>query len=434
MRHALGWSDLREKRVGIYGAGMEGASALERLTSLTDQIVVVDDQPKGQLKGFDVVAIDEGGYEELTRCAVVLKSPGVSRYGASIRALEALDIPLVGGTGLSIHDLGAERVIAITGTKGKSTTTSIVGHLLRQLGVDVVLAGNIGLPLFDRSVPHDAEIYVVETSSFQALDIADAPRIVGVTSLGVDHVDWHQSSENYQRDKLSLTSLPGAGITVAQGRDHELRRNGDLLGGEVQWVDELAGSWAEPLGLVGEHNAANAAMARAILRAWDAERFGDDELLREAAQGFTPLPGRLSSLATIEGVHFIDDSLATNVLPTLAALEALKGERLAIMIGGFDRGVDYELLVDALAQRRAPTLVLGLPESGHRLTEEISTRTETTDVVNVDDVASGVEQGFQWASPQGTVLLSPAAASFSQFMNWKERSDEFRRCVDLLSP
>ena len=118
----------------------------------------------------------------------------------------------------------------------------------------------------------------------------------------------------------------------------------------------------------------------------------------------------------------------------MAALEALKGERLAIMIGGFDRGVDYELLVDALAQRRAPTLVLGLPESGHRLTEEISARTETADVVNVDDVASGVEQGFQWASPQGTVLLSPAAASFSQFMNWKERSDEFRRCVDLLSP
>lgn len=433
MRHAIGWSDLRNQRVGIYGAGVEGMSALGRLESLTQSVHVVDDNPSGTPVGIEITAMDVGGRELLQSCDVVVKSPGISRYSLDVVQLEDAGIPVVGGTGLSIHELDQSQVICITGTKGKSTTSAVLGHLLEGFGVHAVVTGNIGLPLFDKRVPTDADLFVVETSSFQALDIADAPGIVAVTSLGVDHVDWHGSADQYQEDKLSLTSLPRPGITIAQGLSELLRSQAHRLGGTIQWSQEIAGPWAEALGLIGQHNFANAQIAREILIALDVPGADDEVVLSQASQEFVSLPGRLSDAGTVEGVHFVDDSLATNVLPTLAALDSFAGERLALLIGGYDRGVDYTELIHILASREAPTFVIGLPDSGTRLTQAIAGETTTTQVATVDDVAAGVAQGFEWAKANGVVLLSPAAPSFSQFSNWKERSDEFRRCVIALA-
>lgn len=431
MRRSLGWSDLANKRVGIFGAGIEGSSAAARLKSLTDEIVVVDDDPTAQLAGYDVVATTLGGRELLATCDVVIKSPGISRYRSDVQDLEARGIPVVGGTGLSLHDLRDRKVICITGTKGKSTTTSIVHHLLNGLGISNAVAGNLGVPLFDLSIPSDVEVFVVETSSFQVLDLENAPPVVVVTSLAVDHVDWHGSAEQYQQDKLSLTSLPGKHTTIVQGRDEELRKYEALLGGDVVWSNGLAGPWAEPLGLVGEHNLANAQLARLAIEAIGIEV--DDERLAQAGEGFESLPGRMSTIMTIAGVTFVDDSLATNVLPTMAALDAFEGERLAIMVGGFDRGIDYEQLVDALARRQDPTFVLGLPDSGAVLVAAIESKTSTTKTASVASIDDAIGEAFEWARPQGVVLLSPAAPSFSQFANWKERSTAFRRCVESLA-
>jgi UDP-N-acetylmuramoyl-L-alanine---L-glutamate ligase len=431
MRHGLGWSDLADKRVGIFGAGVEGSSAATRLSLLTDDVVVVDDDPAARLDGHEVVATTQGGSELLATCDVVIKSPGISRYRPDVQALEAQGIPVVGGTGLSLFDLRDHKIVCITGTKGKSTTTWIIHHLLEGLGISSAVAGNLGVPLFDVSIPDDVEVYVVETSSFQVLDIESAPTVVVVTSLGVDHVDWHGSIERYQHDKLSLTSLPGTHTTIAQGRDGELRNHAALLGGDVIWSDELAGDWATPLGLVGTHNLANAQLARLAIEALGIEV--DDERLARASQGFEPLPGRLSRFKTIEGVTFIDDSLATNVVSTLAALEAFVGDRLAILLGGYDRGIDYDELIDALALRSDPTFVLGLPDSGATLVAAITSRTTSTKTEAVASLDDAVTTAFEWARPDGVVLLSPAAPSFSQFANWKERSETFRRSVESLA-
>ena len=221
---------------------------------------------------------------------------------------------------------------------------------------------------------------------------------------------------------------------MAQRLSPALQQRADLLGGDVRWSNGLAKSWAAPLGLVGDHNLANAELARLAALAFGVEQASDEEALSIAAQGFEPLPGRLSAVGTLGDVRFIDDSLATNVLPTLTALEALQGERLAILIGGYDRGVDYTELIEALAHRDSPTLVLGLPDSGERLCEAIGRITTHTSVTLAPDIGSGVDAAYAWAKPTGIVLLSPAAPSFSQFANWKERSDAFRSSVnDLLS-
>jgi UDP-N-acetylmuramoylalanine--D-glutamate ligase len=429
MRHQLGWADLAGARVGIFGAGLEGRTAVRRLAGVTDDLVLVDDRPAGPVGDHEVVGTEDGGAALLSGCDVVIKSPGISAYRSEVVALEAAGVAVVGGIGLSVHEADRSRVVCITGTKGKSTTSSVLGHLAEAAGLRVEVTGNIGRPPFDPDVAGDLDLLVIETSSFQALDVSDAPGIVVVTSLDADHLDWHGSVERYQADKLSLTSLPGAGTTLVPAGDPVLHRRAELLGGTVRWVDDPEHPWADALGMPGRHNAANAELAAAVLRSLGVPMGQDPDALRAAAQGYAGLPGRFHVIDRRDGVEFIDDGLATNVLPTLAALRSLEGRRLAILVGGHDRGIDYGELISALGHREAATLVLGLPESGVRLVEaidEMGTATEATAVATIDEAVGLADR---WVGADGVVLLSPAAPSFSQFANWKERSEAFGEAV-----
>ena len=429
MRHPLGWTDLAGTRVGVFGAGLEGRTALVRLADLTDDVVVVDDRPTGSVEDHDVIATDAGGMALLAGCDVVIKSPGISAYRHDVQALEAAGVAVVGGIGLTLHEADLRRVVCVTGTKGKSTTSSVLGHLARAAGLTVEVTGNIGLPPFDPSIPADLDLLVVETSSFQALDVADAPGIVVVTSLDVDHLDWHGSIERYQADKLSLTSLPGARTTIAASDDPTLRGTADLLGGDVEWIGSASDGWAQALGMTGEHNLANAELAAAALRSLGVPMAEDPAALRAAAAGYAGLPGRFHLIAAQGAVDYIDDGLATNVLPTLAALRSVAGRRLAILVGGHDRGIDYRALTEALADRQEPTLILGLPESGERLVRAIASRRGDAEAEAVGSIEEAVAVATTWIGDDGVVLLSPAAPSFSQFTSWKERSAAFGEAV-----
>ena len=427
MRPSLGWTDLGGRRVGIFGLGIEGQAALSRLETLDCEVVLVDDALV-ESPGREVLRTDDGGLAALLGCEVVIKSPGISRYREEVLELEAAGIPIVGGLGLSLHELDRSKVICITGTKGKSTTSSVLCHLARGLGLRAELRGNIGSPPFEADLTDDLDLLVIETSSFQATDVTDAPGMVVVTSLGEDHVDWHGDPATYKADKLSLTSVPGAVRTVAQGRSAQLRSHVDQLGGEVLWSDDLASDWAEPLGLLGDHNLANAELARVALVAFGVSGAEDREQLRRAAAGYEPLVGRLNLVAEINDVRFIDDSLATNPLPTMAALASFADTPVALLLGGYDRGVDYTELLRSIAQRTHPTLVIGIPDSGERLIAQLKQRTGLSTVA-AESIEVAVGLAREWAPPGAVVLLSPAAPSFSQFTNWKERSDAFRAAV-----
>ena len=429
MRHHLGWTELTGARVGIFGAGIEGRTALARLAALTDDVVVVDDVPSGPVAGYEVIATDAGGTQLLADCDVVIKTPGISAYRDDVVALDRAGVAVVGGIGLTVHEADRGRIVCVTGTKGKSTTSSVLGHLAQAAGLHVEVTGNIGRPPFDPDIPDDLDLLVIETSSFQALDVAEAPGIVVVTSLDADHLDWHGSIERYQADKLSLTSLPGAGRTLVPEADPVLHARRALLGGTVSWVGAPADPWADALGMPGAHNHANAELAAEVLRTLGVELGEDPVALRHAAAGYQGLPGRFREIARRGDVVFIDDGLATNVLPTLAALTSLEGERLAILVGGHDRGIDYTELVTALALRRAPTLVLGLPESGTRLIEAINALDTDSETLLVDSISTAVDAADSWIGEAGVILLSPAAPSFSQFANWKERSGAFAEAV-----
>lgn len=434
MRPKISWSDLAGARVGIWGLGVEGSANLRRLKELgVDDPVLVDDHPPAVgPDGHRVLATETTGLQALLDCEVVVKTPGISRYRPEVAALTERGVAVVGGLGLWMQEAPLERVAAITGTKGKSTTTALAGHLATGLGHRCLVAGNIGRPPWDPSAtaagPYD--YYLVETSSYQATDLAASPRVVAVTSLHPDHLDWHGDTETYYRDKLSACTQPGADLTVADGDSPDLRANARLLGPRVRWVHDddpsLGGPWTQPLGLLGAHNHRNALVARACLLGLGVPGADDPAALAEAALGFDGLESRLRTIGSVGEVRFVDDSLATNVLPTVAALGAMGDARVALLVGGYDRGIDYAPLGEAVRLRTAPTLVLTLPDNGPRIGRALlEAGVRTDEVLECPDVAAAVGTGFAWAAPDGVVLLSPAAPSFGRYHSYRERAADF---------
>ncbi len=448
-RPKLSWSDLARARVGVWGLGREGHANLRKLRALGVEPVLVDDHPPAAASGQQVLATGDGGLAALQRCDVVVKTPGLSRYRPEVAQLTALGIPVVGGLGLWLADrdqAGLRRILCVTGTKGKSTTASVTGHLLTGLGYRPLVAGNIGVVPYDPATEDDYDYWVIEVSSYQATDLSCSPPVVAVTSLHPDHLDWHGGVEQYYRDKLSVCSLPGAELTVANGDSDLLRQRESLLGPRVEWVsadDDPAADWMEPLGLLGRHNRRNALIARCCLAALGVPGAADDAKLRAAAESYQPLPSRLTAIRTVAGVTFVDDSLSTNVLPTLAALEAFEGRRVALIVGGHDRGIDYAPLAAGLVARAWPTLALTIPESGPRIRAQLEQATANltparpasafAGAQDCPDLAAAVAAGFRWARPDGVVLLSPAASSFGQFRDYRDRSEAFAHAVRALT-
>lgn len=420
MPRLRGFADLQGLKVGVFGLGVEGRASVARLATLGIRPVVVDD---ARLDDELVSMTSEGGLEALFHCDVVLKSPGISRYRADVIALHDAGVVVTSALALWLAETDRRRVIAVTGTKGKSTTTSLITFFLNAVGLPARSAGNIGTPPYDPSSDDSFGWTVLEVSSFQAVDILDAPAIVVLTSLDADHLDWHGSLEAYQRDKLSLTFAAGPHHTVVSST---LPLTGPEMGGELLVSSPDDAGLADQLQLIGRHNRANVALALEVVTLVTGDRDATITAVRAVGSSFTPLPGRLTVLGRVASCLFIDDGLATNPLATLAALESCEDEELDLLMGGFDRGMDYEPLISALRQRTRPLRVHLFGALAARVAPEL--------IGISHDVSDTLDAAFALAVTAGaTVLFSPAAPSFDQYRNWEERSAHFRRLVSALS-
>ncbi|MBW3590972.1 MAG: hypothetical protein KY393_03835, partial [Actinobacteria bacterium] len=233
----LTWADLNGRRVGIWGVGVEGKASLRKLQGMGVEPVLVDDRLAPEsVEGLDVLASHPDGLQALASCEVVIAGPGISRHRQDLRELEQGGVSVVGALGLWLEEAPGDRVICVTGTKGKSTTVAILGSLLEGLGRRCFVGGNFGEPPFDPAAPTGVDYWIIEVSSFQAVSLTNAPATVAVTSLYPDHLDWHGDVETYYRDKLSLCRLPGAELTIANGDDAVLIEYRKLLGLSVEWV------------------------------------------------------------------------------------------------------------------------------------------------------------------------------------------------------
>jgi UDP-N-acetylmuramoylalanine--D-glutamate ligase len=257
---------------------------------------------------------------------------------------------------------------------------------------------------------------------------------VAVTSLSPDHLDWHGTVERYYADKLSLCTKPGVELSIAEGSDTVLRAHESSLGPHLRWVvdDHVSDerSWMQALALPGQHNVRNASVARAVLVGLGIPAALDAGQMAAAARDFDGLPSRCRSLGHVEGVEFVDDSLSTNVLPVQAALAAYADRPVALLVGGHDRGLDYAPLGRTVADREQPTLVVTMPDNGPRIGDAIRRAVgDQVTVVDARDIEDAVTTAFNWATPGGVVLLSPAAPSFGQFSDFRDRARAFAHAI-----
>ena len=423
MFRPTGFSDLAQKRVGIYGYGLEGRAS-EQLLSGICELVIVDDDPKA-----GVLVTSSGGLEELMTCDVVLKSPGVPRRSASVVQLEKNNVYVTSSLNLWMSQADRSRVIGITGTKGKSTTTALITFFLQCLGEKAQRLGNIGLPPYDTSVDTSTGWLVVEISSFQATDLDVAPKTVVLTSLGSDHIDWHGSLEQYRSDKLQLTRASGEHTTFVPNSE-VVHSESSQIGGTVVYVDSETSTLTEELHLLGEHSHSNVALALEVVSfVTNTPRSEVHAAVSTNASSFVPLSGRLTLVATKNGIKFVDDGLATSVLPAVAALDVFKDDSLALLIGGFDRGVDYVPLAQAIATRTRPTMLLSMGPAGKRIVEETLKINSEIAHTSFESMDVALIAGTEFLGTSGVVLLSPGAPSFDRYLNWEERSSDFARAV-----
>jgi UDP-N-acetylmuramoylalanine--D-glutamate ligase len=452
--------DLRDRSVVVWGAGKEGLAAADAIAAIgpAELVVVVDDEPDpaGAASHPDLTRPaglgDHVGFRAgpaaraaLRAADVVVRSPGVAQTHPWLVELRAAGVTVTGGTALWLAE-HAPRTLAVTGSKGKSTTSSLVSHLLTAAGRPNVLGGNIGVPLL--SLPAAAQ-YVVELSSFQCADLADSPRVVGLTSLFPDHVDWHGGERAYYRDKLNVVRH-GPDRVVVHRDETFLRATLRELGVDREVLDvggpdsfhvapgpdgaawfhagaaPLFGRAALPV--VGRHNERNLCVALGVLAASGVDCVAARAALGEALPRFRPLPHRLTEIADPSGITFVDDSLATNPQAAIQAIDAYDDRVLTVILGGHDRGVDYAPLRDRLAARRTPATVIAIPECGPRIVAGLDT-VPALAVLTADDLPEAVRLARRHTPAGGVVLLSPGAPSFGQFENYRHRAEVFTAAV-----
>jgi UDP-N-acetylmuramoylalanine--D-glutamate ligase len=416
--------------VGIFGYGVEGRATLARVYDIAASVVIVDDATD---VAPGVLVNGDGGHEALLTCDVVFKSPGIPRHRADVLDLEAHGVTVCSALNLWFHDADRERVVAITGTKGKSTTTALVTYFLECLGEPAQRLGNIGQPPYDPDVDTSRGWLVLEVSSFQCVDLEIAPALIVVTSLGDDHIDWHGSVEKYRDDKLSLTRHEGSHRTLVPDNAtfHEVSHQ---LGGEVTFVAPDESNLASALGLLGAHSDSNVALALAAVSALTGRPVEEiRSLVLETSASFVPLSGRLTLVASDRlgdaTLRYVDDGLATSVLPAVAALEVFALEPVALIAGGFDRGVDYHALARAVVARTPATMLLTMGDAGHRVADLVRELSPKLEQATFDSMDDAVRMARNFLSGGGVVLLSPGAPSFDRYKNWEERSHDFTRAV-----
>lgn len=421
------FSALDGLQLGVWGAGLETRSfarhVAERLPRARIAVVVLE-EPAGAPELTDGARVVDaaGAAEALRACDVVVRSPGVSIYRPELRGLRTTT-----PTALWMAEREGRDVIGVTATKGKSTTSKLIAHLVGKAGVDVRLGGNIGAPALD--LLGDDALAVIELSSYQIADLEAGPETAVVGNVHAEHVNWHGSVEAYRRDKLRLLTLPGVRRCVLNATAPLVmaapRATQDVFtfGEAPGWHVTEAGAVARgdvvvaELPLIGRHNALNVCGALTALEAVGLTLDDPAAALRD----FVGLDHRLQVVHEADGITWVDDSISTEPEAAKFAVESFPARHVVLIGGGFEREQDYAELGTVLAARGAH--VLGLPDTGTRLVEAVLAA--GGDARMVADLPAAVAAARAVARPGTVVLLSPAAPSFNTHKNFAARGDHF---------
>jgi UDP-N-acetylmuramoylalanine--D-glutamate ligase len=448
------YMELHDKRVLVVGLGKSGVASALFLKAHGARVTVSDTKSGDELRNEipmlldHGIAVETGGHGERTFRGqdLIVVSPGVPVDAAPLVQARALGVAVIGEIELAAQFLPGP-IVAITGSNGKTTTTTLTGEILAAGGLPVLVGGNIGTPaisLAERAKPDT--VIVLEVSSFQLETIQTfRPKVAVVLNVTPDHLDRHGTFEAYVDAKARIfenqhsadfsvlnaddpTCVAMAARTKAQvfwfSRQKEVKQGGWVRDGNILFRDATGQRevmLVSEIPLKGAHNLENAlaAVCAGTLMGCAPEK------IRQAVREFKAVEHRLEYVATIRGVDYYNDSKATNVDATIKALESFP-ENIHLILGGKDKGSDYSVLNDLLRQRVKRVYTIGAAAA------KIESQIKNVEVVHAETLENALRKANAAAEAGDVVLLAPACASFDQFKNYEQRGQMFKEIVRAL--
>ena len=380
----------------------------------------------------------------------VIKSPGIPEKAAIMKKIRAKQISVISEIEFAFRYIGNSKVIAVTGSNGKTTTTSLTYHICRHAEKDCAMVGNIGISFAKQVAEDPKELYVAEISSFQLDDIKTfRPDVAVLTNITEDHLDrYDYKIENYVKSKFRiaenqqpgdvfiynlddettmkyLTNYPIKSTQAPITMSKELPQGAYLTNAKMhlKWKSEEMQMSVSDFALKGKHNQYNSMAASMAATAVDIRK----EKIREALQTFESLEHRMEFVATIKGIEFINDSKATNVNSTWFALESMV-KPVILILGGVDKGNEYNLLKELVKEKVKAIVCMGT--DNRKIHEAFGDIVSL--MVNTTNAIEAVQAAFHFANKGDVVLLSPACASFDLFKNYEDRGNQFKQAVKNL--
>lgn len=388
--------------------------------------------------------------EKILNAQEVKKSPGIPEKAEIVKKIRAKGIDIISEMELAYRFKGDSKIIAITGSNGKTTTTALTYHICKEAGLDCALVGNIG-DSFAKQVAEDPRpLYVVEVSSFQLDDIKTfRPDVAILTNITEDHLDrYDYNFENYIRSKFRIAMNQQANDYFVYCADDEVTmkylnqfniqsnqlpismkrelpngafiKDGDMY---VRTGQDFTNMSVYDFALKGKHNQYNTMAACVAAATMDIRK----DKIRDAVQNFQSLEHRMEHVATVRGVEFINDSKATNVNSAWYALESMT-KPTVLILGGVDKGNDYSLIADLVKEKVKAIICLGT--DNRKIHEAFGSIVNP--IVNTGSALEAVHAAFHFATKGDVVLLSPACASFDLFKNYEDRGAQFKQAVKEL--
>jgi UDP-N-acetylmuramoylalanine--D-glutamate ligase len=441
------------KSLVILGGGESGVGAAILAKKQGYKVLLSDGgslkaQYKQELQE-NAIEFEEGGHTESKVLAAdeIVKSPGIPEKNELVKKIRAKGIPVISEIELAYRYKGDSKIIGITGSNGKTTTTALTYHICKHAGLDCSLVGNIGYSFARQVATQPTAWYITEISSFQLDDIKTfRPEIAILTNITEDHLDrYDYKFENYIASKFriamnqtkedyfifcsddpvtmkfinqySVHSNPLPFTMQQQPSKGGFIKNGQMT---IETGNERVTMSIYDFALKGKHNQYNT-MAAGIAAATIGLR---KEKIREAIQSFEALEHRMETVSVIRGVEFINDSKATNVNSTWYALESMTKPTILIL-GGIDKGNDYSLILDLVKEKVKAIVCMGV--DNRKIHEAFGKDVEL--IVNTGNAREAVQAAFHFAVKGDVVMLSPACASFDLFKNYEDRGRQFKEAV-----